>query len=483
MTDWRELVSYVGFTDEDRDLLTAFWPIAEPHIPDVVDDFYARVMRHPGTRRIIRDDAQMARLRRSMAHWLEETLRGPHDEAYFQRRLRVGHRHVEVGLPPRYVSTAMAVIVERMSAIAFAERPEQAFAISEAVHRITTVDAAVMTASYMEQHELEQLRSLQDLLISRLPVTVLLVDRDDRVISATRPSYRLFEGARLLGARWQEALPPALVEASELDEAVHRARNGNRDICLLRVDTVIDGVERQFRIDVVFLAHEEADILLHIEELTDAIELEGRVQRSEALAKLGELSAAVAHELRNPLAGISGAVQVLSGSMDADDRRKKIMDKVQGQILRLNRLVTELLAFARPVEAQVGSLDLRALAERVAELLPGEVEVRGEGRGVADPHLVEQILLNLGANGLAAGTCCSFIIEEGAVLVEDDGPGVDPKVRDRIFEPFVTTKTQGTGLGLAISRKAAQAMDGDLVLADEPRGGSGACFRLTLPRP
>ncbi|MCO4743699.1 MAG: hypothetical protein KC912_02850 [Proteobacteria bacterium] len=480
MGSWRELVHYVGFEPEDSARLAVFWPTVQPHTKSIVDGFYSRVMAHDGTRRIIKDDAQLERLRASMGRWLEEMISGPHDDRYFQRRAHVGHRHVEVGLPPRYVSTAMAVIVEHLTGIALSELDSGVAELLVSVRRITTLDAAVMTNAYMEQHELEQLRTLQDLLIGRLPVTVLLLDAQGGVISATRPTYRLFGSSPMLGLHWRDALPPELIEAAELGEAVERARMSGRDIRILRADTAIAGQVRQFRIDVVPLQHEEADVLLHIEELTDAIDMEARLQRSEALAKLGELSAAVAHEIRNPLAGISGAVQVLSMGFSAEDPRRAVMQKVQQQIKRLNGLVTELLAFARPADPQLSELDLHVVAREVAELLPGAVEVVGEGTALADPHLVEQILLNLGVNGLAAGERVRLTVEPGLVRVEDDGPGVEPSVRGRLFEPFVTTKTQGTGLGLAVSKKAASSMGGGLELLAETSGLGGATFLLRL---
>lgn len=481
MANWKELVSYVGFTERDAAHLAAFWPAAKPHIEEVVEEFYSRVMAHDETREVIKSEAQMGRLRRSMAEWLEETLTGPHDEAYFSRRLRVGHRHVQVGLPHAYVNMAMAVIVEQLSTIALSECGSDALPVIEAIRRITTVDAAMMASGYLEKHEIEQLRGLQDLLISRLPVTVLLVDRDDRVISTTQPGYELFGHAAAIGHRWQEVLPGPLVDAAGLEAVVSRSRETGRDIALLRVDADFDGEERQFRLHVLYLAHEEADILVHIEELTDAIGLETRVARAESLAKLGELSAAVAHELRNPLAGISGAIQVLSTSLAEDDRRRGIMDKVQAQIVRLNRMVSDLLSFARPVETRVAVLDLAGVARQVADMVEGEVRVQGEGQATGDPHLVQQILMNLCANGLSAGTEVQVDVGPGRVEVADNGPGVPEDDRQRIFEPFVTTKTQGTGLGLAISQKSARSMGGSLVLAPRPSSLGGALFILTLP--
>jgi signal transduction histidine kinase len=195
----------------------------------------------------------------------------------------------------------------------------------------------------------------------------------------------------------------------------------------------------------------------------------------------------VAHELRNPLAGISGALQVITRSMDEGSLHHKVLGKVDGEVRRLNTLVTDLLAFARPGTAKMQKVELRPLVDEVVGMLAPEhgqvaFQVEGEGDSQADPNLVRQILHNLLRNAVDA------VNEEGVVRVEvapanvwiaDDGPGVPTQEVGRIFEPFVTTKTRGTGLGLAISMRSAQAMAGDIRL--EAEGAlPGACFHLVM---
>jgi signal transduction histidine kinase len=225
----------------------------------------------------------------------------------------------------------------------------------------------------------------------------------------------------------------------------------------------------------------------------DAVQAESRALQSEALARIGSLAANVAHEIRNPLTAISATLQVIGASLDASDRRKPILTKVQEQVLRLDRLVSDLLGYARPVEPQsrrvgLGSVVREALAQAgvPARLLEAEsVEV------VADPQLVQQIIVNLLQNARdAAGGEGQIEVRVGpgpAIEIADDGPGVSVEVTAKLFEPFVTTKMRGTGLGLAISRKLAESMGG--ALAWDPRRGQGcapgrgpgALFRLTLP--
>jgi two-component system sensor histidine kinase FlrB len=173
--------------------------------------------------------------------------------------------------------------------------------------------------------------------------------------------------------------------------------------------------------------------------------------------------------------------------MADDDRRRPIMEKVYQQLHRLNALVTDLLAFARPQTARLATVDLgdlaRASADHLRESHPGlVVEVVGSGRAHADANLVQHVLVNLFQNAIHATGEKGAIrvdLDDGQVAVHDSGPGISEEARAKLFEPFFTTKTQGTGLGLAISRKAAQAMGGELMLLHHPALG-GASFLLRL---
>lgn len=482
-----EMKSWMGFGPDDEARLHALWPLVQPHLFALTDTFYERILAHPGASVVLKDEAQVERLKGTLRRWAEELLRGPWDEAYLLRRQRIGRVHVEVALPSRYMFTAMNVFRQGLSEIAVRSLPpDQVEATVRSLGCIADMDLAIMTGTYVESREQRQIATLQELIVSHLPVTVLLLDRAGLVTAATRPGTRLFGDVPVLGRHWGDALPPELVVAADLAAHMEHALVSDREVTITRVDAVLDGQDRSFRISVVPLDHPNARVLLHVEELTEVIRTEGRLLRAESLAQLGALSAAVAHELRNPLAGISGAIQVLARSLAADDRRKPIMEKVEQQVRRLDLLVTDLLDFARPTEARLGTVRLEDVARQVVDNVQREhpdvrITTVGAGSARADANLVHQILLNLVLNAVQAldgPGAIEVVLAPGRVLVSDSGPGVPHADAERIFSPFFTTRTRGTGLGLAICRKGAAAMGGRLVLTEGPL--PGATFQLDL---
>ncbi len=483
-----EMQSWLGLGPEDSERLRGVLPLVEPAFPPIADTFYAEILRHPGSAAVLTGPAQVERLKQTLIRWLRELFEGPIDAAYAERRRAIGRRHVAVGLPDRYMFMAMHVVQRELTAVIRSRCAEPA-PVLESLHRVLMLDLALMTGTYVEGREAMQLDALQALLVKHLRLSVFLTDADGVVRAATQASARIAGIDDPLGKHWTDVLPPGLLAAGRLQEEVDRARRRHRAVTLPRVDVPSDGMVRSFRVHLVPLEHHLASLLIQLEELTDAVEMEARLRNKEALAQLGALSAAVSHELRNPLAGISGALQVLSRSMPEGASHRKILEKIDAEVRRLNALVTDLLAFARPDTTRISEVALHELAGETVELLrsdnPGvRFELEGRGVALADPDQVRQILHNLLRNAVDAveghGTV-RVDVQDGRIQVSDTGCGIPVCQRSKIFEPFVTTKTRGTGLGLAISRRSAEAMRGTLELTEGPL--CGACFELRLPEP
>ncbi len=216
----------------------------------------------------------------------------------------------------------------------------------------------------------------------------------------------------------------------------------------------------------------------------------------EHLAAIGAMAVSLAHEVKNPLSGISGAIQILSTRPGADAAQQEIFREIQHQIVRLNRLVEDLLQFGRPVSVKAGSLPMASLTQRVFSVLKDGPEFRnvtlslsGEGLDIpvpVDDALMQQTLLNLFLNAAQAMGGRGTIRVDGhrdrghlVMTVSDTGPGVPEEAAGRLFEPFFTTKPKGSGLGLAICRKVVEAHNGTIRIADG--GSSGAAFEIRLP--
>jgi two-component system, NtrC family, sensor histidine kinase HydH len=225
--------------------------------------------------------------------------------------------------------------------------------------------------------------------------------------------------------------------------------------------------------------------------------VEERLGRAEHLAEVGQLAASLAHEIKNPLAGISGAIEVLRDALEPADSRRGILNEVMRQVSRVDRTVKDLLAYARPQTPRLGECDLAAVTSRVLLLLQREAQACEVSLVLsaavrpapiqADEHQMEQVLMNLVLNALHASTKGGVVrvtlsADESSLTlsVSDTGLGMDEATRRRALEPFFTTKAKGTGLGLPICRRIVQAHGGRLEIASEV--GRGTTIDVRIPR-
>ncbi len=232
-----------------------------------------------------------------------------------------------------------------------------------------------------------------------------------------------------------------------------------------------------------------------VHDLTAFKQMQEQLLQSRHLAMIGEMAATVAHEIKNPLAGIGGAIHVLRDTLEAGDARRDIMGEILDQVRRLDDTVRQLLMLSKPWKPSCQSCDLRALARQVCTFAEEEAQFshvrflfEGDEKLVAevDSSLVQQVLLNLIQNSAQALTDTGRIIfsfrqtrEAAEIEITDTGPGVSPEVQDRLFRPFVTTKAQGTGLGLPICKKIMEAHGGSISIVS--RAGKGATVSLRFP--
>lgn len=218
------------------------------------------------------------------------------------------------------------------------------------------------------------------------------------------------------------------------------------------------------------------------------------MERKENLARLGTMGAVLAHEVRNPLAGIKGYAQLLEERLP-DDEKKSFAGLIVTEALRLERLVNDLLAYARedrsepvPVKAADIVRDVLDLVENTASDMKIEIRADVDDKLVilGDRDRIIQILLNLVQNAVQSmpdgGIAGILAFRSGStaiIEVTDTGTGMDKDIIESIFEPFYTTKARGSGFGLALSRKYAEEMKGEIRVISSK--GQGSSFRLVLP--
>lgn len=229
------------------------------------------------------------------------------------------------------------------------------------------------------------------------------------------------------------------------------------------------------------------------QELQDNFE---RMKRSERLFALGQLSAGLAHEIRNPLASVAGAAGILQRNSDLGRKDAECLEIISKECQRLNRLVGNFLDFARPRTPHYQQIDIVPVLDSVLELAshaPGKqrIEFRKEvfphlPAVECDPELLKQVLLNLIMNAIQAMPEDGEVVvsamprhERMLIQVKDGGTGIKPEDRDRIFDPFFTTKDNGSGLGLSVAHQIVEQHGG--MLTAEANPGKGMTFSVSLP--
>jgi signal transduction histidine kinase len=219
--------------------------------------------------------------------------------------------------------------------------------------------------------------------------------------------------------------------------------------------------------------------------------------RADRFAAVGEIATGLAHEIKNPLAGLSGALELMAEDLASDPRHSEIVGEMRHQVTRLTNTMESLLSFARPPKARLRPSDINVSIEKVLFLIrqqcrDGSISVVPDlGSSLppvlADPAQLEQVFLNLCING-----CQAMQRHEGSRLVvrtrkgegtvhveiEDTGPGIPVDARPHVFKPFYTTKGEGNGLGLAISARIVNEHGGHIGYRCPPDGGT--IFTVTL---
>ncbi|MBR9980397.1 MAG: PAS domain-containing protein [Desulfatitalea sp.] len=345
-------------------------------------------------------------------------------------------------------------------------------------------------------------RSLQDTsafadeVVTHLPVGLIATGSDGRIAFFNSAAEGLFAIPRhqALGRSPEQVLPGAL-SALIAQLAQGRTVADQEMTC-----DAAHGRSVPISVSAKRILNEAGQFVGHVlivRDLGELRRLQAEVRRQEKLAAVGGMAAGVAHEIRNPLSSIKGMATYFAGKFPADSPDREAAQVMSREVDRLNRVITDLLEFARPSDVAPRRSDINALLGRSLQLVQQDAAARHITidttlaptlcDALIDPDRLAQCLLNLYLNAIQSMspggrlTVSSTPADDAHVRIDiaDTGSGIDPADMDRIFNPYFTTKTRGTGLGLAIVHKIIEAHDGRIAVESTP--GQGTRFTLTLP--
>ncbi len=340
------------------------------------------------------------------------------------------------------------------------------------------------------ERSLRILRNLHENIIQSLTSGVITLNLDGKIISANRTGLEILGISgedKILGKGLGQFMTGLHLEdlvSKKREQMLYTAPDGRMVTLGFSSSDLKDTDDKTHGYIIIF------------QDLTEVKELEDRLRTSEKMALLGQLAAGLAHELRNPLSAISGAVEILSSDVKPTEDNLRLVRMASQEVERLNLLVEDFLILTMPIQKLTTLVDFGRIVNDTVEsfaktIRRGNIEIINQvENGIyvqADSYRLKQAVWNLLLNSVDAMPIGGLIIiksktEENNVVIEisDEGKGIDENFISRIFDPFFTTKEVGTGLGLAIVQKVIEGYNGNINVVSS--SGNGATFVITLPR-
>lgn len=526
---YRDLQAYVGWTDADADRMRPLRAMLQPCFPELIDDFYREIARHPDARRVITGgEGQIARLKGSLHKWLSELFSGEYDAAYVARRWAVGWRHVEIGLDQLYTNAALSRLrTGLLGALrgAWTGDPDELLRTLESLQKLLDLDLAIIEDAYQAEHtrrlrqlerqaamgqvqlaEESRLRTEERLRVALMnaPIIVAYVDRDLRYawIHSADPQ---FDPAAILGKRDEQLLPPNEANAwASLKREVMETKSGIRR----EMTATMRGGTRTFDVTVEPM-HDAGGAVIGVTmaamDVTERKRTEDLLRNADRLASIGTLAAGLGHDMNNVLLPVRARLEALDAAQ-LPAKAKEHFAAVRQSIAYLQQLSdglhllaldpddTSVSAMATNIGewwGQVGSLIRKAVPKRVAF----DSEFPSELPEIAvPPHRLTQAVLNLVVNAAEAirdkgqvrlGAARGDDDEHVKIWVADTGEGMTPEVKRHALDPFFTTKKRGlgTGLGLSLVHGVTKAAAGTVEIDSEPGRGTSVTLLFPIAHP
>ena len=341
-----------------------------------------------------------------------------------------------------------------------------------------------------------RIKIFSDSLVENMPIGLVAINAREEIISfnQTAESILGYLHPDVLGKNAVEIIPPPCM-------ALLQGLNAEKKVIEEEIDCPLaDG--RTISLEVIATALEEDNgnflgYVILFRDITEVQRLKKEMERSQRLSSVGSLAAGIAHEIRNPLSSIKGFATFFKERYRDNPEDQKTADVMVQEVERLNRVIGQLLEFAKPMEMKKRWTSIQGVIRHTLRMIEGQAKARNIavrtdlpehiGDIFIDRDKITQVLLNLYLNALEAmedgGTFRVAILpHEGRMVridVTDTGKGIDEKDLARIFDPYFTTRSSGTGLGLAIVHKIMESHDGELRVTSEP--GKGTTVSIFLP--
>jgi len=406
------------------------------------------------------------------------------------------------------------------SALDFMTDEDAPLLLAQSITTILALFATAAISGYLAENQLSIIRELGELtrrleririntsdVLTNLESGLLTVDADGTIIFLNRTAREILqvEETEPEGRNYETVFSGRLEPFGEFVRTILGKSSPLSARNELQLETA-DGKILPLGLTPTLLrdAHTTRGMVLIFQDLTQAKVTEDKIRRQDRLAAIGELGAGIAHELRNPLASISGSAEVLQSSLSVGAEDRRLLNLIVKESIRINDIVEQFLSYARIQQEDRHRIDLRELVGEVVTLAKNHPSYR-EGQQIsveldrcppimADAAQMKQVFLNLILNGLEAtkgsGSISIRMPIEGEELsvgdglseiwVQDEGPGVPEDEIDSIFEPFYTNKQGGTGLGLAVVYRIMESNEGRILYA--PTSDGTSTFRIYLPK-
>ena len=360
----------------------------------------------------------------------------------------------------------------------------------------------LINAVKKENEDLERRLAIDTVVVENTQEAIFVLN-PDLTVAQLNPAAEVIFGYGAWEARGQ-VVENLLIGSEKLISSLEAACNGiptrNMTNCSLHRR---DGQAFPARVEVLPVLKDELlhAVLVFVTDNSENEQIRTHTQQLENRAELGEITAMFAHEIRNPINNISTGIQLLASRMSEDDPNQEVINKIQSDCTRLDHLMESVLAFSRPMEHRFEPVDIGILVVRLMDryrprmtrlnIVPFIQVEENCPKGMGDARALERVFINLINNAIDAmnkdgGTLAIKVSISHAVTnhtqievtVSDNGPGIPDEVREKLFEPFVTSKQKGTGLGLAITKRIVTAHQGSITVNTFP---GGTVFHVYLP--